>query len=87
MSGKLEEIKNRIVSLLSLWIDPEKVKTLDIRVNLDERGVLVEITGPKDVLSLVIGKKGSTVAAIRKILKSIGGALKASISLKVNTPR
>jgi predicted RNA-binding protein YlqC (UPF0109 family) len=87
MSEKLKEIERRVKSLFSLWIDPEKVEKLDIKTSLDEKGVLLEISGPREVLSLIIGRKGSTVAAVRKILKSIGGALRASISLKVHTPK
>jgi len=87
MSEKLKEIEKRLRSLLSLWVDEEKVKKLEIKTTLDERGVLIEVTGPKEVLSLIIGRKGSTVAAIRRILKSIGGAIGASISLKVHTPK
>ena len=85
MSEKIEEIKNRLKKLLSLWIDESKVNQLDIDAKIDERGVLVEINGPKEVLSLVIGRKGQTVNAIRQILKSIGGAIGAAISLKVQT--
>lgn len=87
MSDKLKDIENRLRSLFSLWIDSQKVDLLEIKTNLDERGVLVEITGPKEVLSLIIGKKGSTINAVRRIAKSIGGAVGAAISLKVNTPR
>jgi predicted RNA-binding protein YlqC (UPF0109 family) len=85
MSEKLEEIKSRIKKLISLWVDEEKVKQLEIDAKIDERGVLVEINGPREVLSLVIGRKGQTVNAVRQILKSIGGALGAAISLKVQT--
>jgi len=85
MSDKLADIKSRIKKLFSLWIDENKVDQLDIETKIDERGVLVEINGPKEVLSLVIGKKGQTVNAIRQILKSIGGAVGAAISLKVQT--
>lgn len=87
MPDKLREIESRLRTLFSLWVDPKKVEELQIKANVDERGVLVEITGPKDVLSLIIGKRGSTINAVRKIAKSIGGALKAAISLKVNTPK
>jgi predicted RNA-binding protein YlqC (UPF0109 family) len=87
MSDKIKEVENKLRTLFSLWIDPEKVAKLEIQGNVDERGLLVEITGPKEVLSLIIGKKGSTINAVRKITKSIGGAMGAVISLKVNTPR
>jgi len=46
---------------------------------------LVEINGPREVLALIIGRKGQTVNAIRQILKSIGGAIGSAISLKVQT--
>jgi predicted RNA-binding protein YlqC (UPF0109 family) len=85
MSEKIEEIKSRIKKLFSLWVDENKINQLEIEAKLDERGVLVEINGPEDVLSLIIGKKGQTVNAVRQILKSIGGALGAAISLKVQT--
>jgi predicted RNA-binding protein YlqC (UPF0109 family) len=85
MSDKLAEIKSRIKKLFSLWIDENKVEQLDIETKIDERGVLVEVNGPKEVLSLVIGRKGQTVNAIRQILKSIGGSVGAAISLKVQT--
>lgn len=84
---KLAEVEKRLRSLFSLWVDPSKVAQLNIKANVDERGVLVEVTGPKEVLSLIIGKKGSTINAVRKITKSIGGAIGAAISIKVNTPQ
>jgi predicted RNA-binding protein YlqC (UPF0109 family) len=87
MSEKIKEIEKRLHTLFSLWIPQDKVEKLEIKTSLDERGVLVEITGPREVLSLIIGRKGSTINAVRKIVKSIGGAIGASISLKVNTPR
>lgn len=84
---KLAEVEKRLRSLFSLWVDPSQVAQLNIKANVDERGVLVEVTGPKEVLSLIIGKKGSTINAVRKITKSIGGAIGAAISIKVNTPQ
>ncbi len=87
MSEKLKEIEKRLRTLFSLWVDPQKVDQLEIKTNIDERGVLVEITGPRDVLSLIIGKKGSTINAVRKIVKSIGGSVGAAISLKVHSPK
>lgn len=86
MADKLQDIEERIRTLFSLWVDKSKVEQLEFKSNIDERGVLIEITGPKDILSLIIGKKGSTINAVRKIAKSIGGSVGASIALKVNTP-
>jgi len=85
MSEKLEEIKSRLRKLFSLWVDEIKINQLQIDTKIDERGVLVEINGPREVLALIIGKKGQTVNAVRQILKSIGGAIGAAISLKVQT--
>ncbi len=87
MSEKLTEVESRLRNLFSLWVDPKKVAELKIDTKVDERGLLVEITGPREVLSLIIGKKGSTINAVRKIARSIGGAIGAAISLKVNTPK
>lgn len=85
MSEKLEEIKRRLHKLFSLWVDESKIKQLEIDAKIDERGVLIEVNGPREVLALVIGKKGQTVNAVRQILKAIGGAIGAAISLKVQT--
>jgi len=85
MPDKIEEIKDKLKKLLCLWIEPEKVGQLEIEAKIDEKGALVEVNGPKEVLSLIIGKKGQTVNAVRAILKSIGGAVGAAISLKVQT--
>jgi predicted RNA-binding protein YlqC (UPF0109 family) len=85
MVEKTAVIKEKLKKLLSLWIDEKKVEELIIETKLDEKGVLVEINGPQEVLSLIIGKSGQTVNAIRTILKSIGGSLQAAISLKVQT--
>jgi len=87
MSDKIKEVEAKLRTLFSLWIDSAKVDKLEIKSNVDERGLLVEITGPREVLSLIIGKKGSTINAVRRIIKSIGGSMGAVISLKVNTPR
>lgn len=87
MAEKIKAIEERLRTLFSLWVDPSKINQLTFNSRVDERGVLVEITGPKDVLSLVIGKKGTTINAVRRIAKSIGGSLGAAISLKVNTPK
>ncbi|MEK7673642.1 MAG: KH domain-containing protein [Patescibacteria group bacterium] len=85
MTEKTVEIKEKLKKLLSLWIEESRVEELDIATKLDEKGVLVEVNGPQEVLSLIIGKNGQTVNAIRTILKSVGGSLQAAISLKVQT--
>ncbi len=86
-SQKIAELEKRFRTLFSLWIDPAKVDQLSIKSNIDERGVLVEITGPREVLAMIIGRKGSTINAIRKIGKVIGASLGAAVSIKVNSPR
>ena len=85
MSDKIQDIIERLKKLLSLWIDLAQIDQLEIESKVDEKGVLIEINGPKEVLSLIIGKSGQTVNAIRTILKSMGGAMGAAISLKVQT--
>jgi len=84
---KVKEIENRLRSLFSLWVDPSKVAQLSLTSTVDERGVLVEITGPREVLAMIIGRKGSTINAVRRIGKVIGASLGASVSIKVHTPR
>ena len=85
MTDKIDEIKGKLKKLLSLWIEPEKVDQLEIEAKIDEKGVLIEVNGPQEVLSLIIGKGGLTVNAVRTILKSVGGSIGAAISLKVQT--
>lgn len=86
-SSKLAELEKRFRTLFSLWIDSSKVDQLSIKSTIDERGVLVEITGPREVLAMIIGKKGSTINAVRRIGKVIGSSLGAAVSIKVHTPR
>lgn len=86
-SQKVDEILRRFRTLFSLWVDPSKIDQLSIKPTIDERGILLEITGPRDVLAMIIGRKGSTINAVRRIGKVIGASLGASISIKVHTPR
>ncbi|MER3406937.1 MAG: hypothetical protein C4278_00690 [Patescibacteria group bacterium] len=87
MSDKLKELEKRFRTLFSLWVDSSKVDQLEIKANVDERGVLVKITGPREILAMIIGRKGSTINAVRRIGKVIGASLGAAVSIKVDTPR
>jgi len=86
-SEKLKLLEEKFRSLFSLWVDPLKVNQLVFNFKVDERGVLMEITGPKEVLAIIIGKKGATINAVRRIGKVIGASVGAALSIKVNTPR
>lgn len=85
--NKVVAIEQRLRTLFSLWVDSSKVNQLVFNSRIDERGVLVEITGPREVLAMIIGRKGSTINAVRRIGKVIGASLGAAVSIKVNTPR
>jgi len=87
MAEKIKAIEERLRTLFSLWVDPSKINQLTFNSRVDERGVLVEITGPREVLAMIIGRKGSTINAVRKIGRVIGASVGAAVSIKVNTPR
>ncbi|GBD34664.1 hypothetical protein HRbin35_00401 [bacterium HR35] len=87
MADKIKAIEEKLRTLFSLWVDSSKVNQLMFNSRVDERGVLVEITGPREVLAMIIGRKGSTINAVRKIGRVIGASVGAAVSIKVNTPR
>lgn len=62
---------------------PEK---LEVYRKTDERGVLLTLNlSPEDV-SIVIGRKGKTIEAIRTIMRCYGAKNGAHISVKINEP-
>ncbi len=69
--------------LKALVNHPEDVK---VERTVDEMGVLLTIkVNPADV-GIIIGRKGSTIQAIRTLVKIVGLKNRARINLKVEQP-
>lgn len=54
--------------------------------NIDELGVLIELTVDRDDMGVVIGKEGKTAKAIRTLLRVLGAKNDARINLKIVEP-
>lgn len=62
---------------------PEDVK---IERKVDEMGVLLTLNLHKDDMGQIIGRQGSTVRAIRTLLRIIGLKNHARVNLKIEEP-
>ncbi len=62
---------------------PEDVK---IERKVDEMGVLLTLNVHKDDMGQIIGRQGSTVRAIRTLLRIIGLKNHARVNLKIEEP-
>jgi len=69
--------------LKSLTNHPEDVK---VERKVDEMGVLLVIKVNQEDLGVVIGRKGSTIQAIRTLVKIIGLKNRARINIKLEQP-
>lgn len=65
----------------------EKPEGVNITRTLDKKGVLLELKVDPEDVGKVIGKRGSTVNAIRTLLRVLGAKHDARYSLKVNEPQ
>lgn len=64
----------------------EKPEKVQIKRTLDKKGVLLELNVDQEDVGKVIGKRGSTVNAIRTLLRVLGAKHDARYSLKVDEP-
>ncbi len=78
---KDQEVLEAIVK--ALVNHPEDVK---VERMVDEMGVLLSLKVHPEDMGQVIGKQGSTVRAIRTIIRIIGLKNKARVNLKVEEP-
>lgn len=76
-----EELLKTII--LALVAKPDEVK---ITRKVDEMGVLLTLDVAREDMGKIIGKQGATAKAIRLILRVVGSAENARVSLKVNEP-
>lgn len=67
----------------SLVDHPEDVK---IERTVDEMGVLLSLRVHKDDMGQLIGRQGSTIRAIRNLLRIIGLKNHARVNLKIEEP-
>ena len=60
----------------------------DIKINrtVDEKGVLITLDVHSEDMGKIIGKRGSTAAAIRTLLRVVGFKNNARVNLKINEP-
>ena len=63
--------------------NPEKVKA---ERTIDEKGVLISLEVDQKDMGQVIGRSGSTVSAIRTLLRVIGSKNDARVNLKIIEP-
>ncbi len=61
-------------------------KDVKIERKLDEMGVLLTLHLNKDDMGQIIGRQGSTVSAIRTLLRIIGLKNHARVNLKIEEP-
>lgn len=59
---------------------PDKVK---VERNIDEKGVLLELTVDPEDLGRVIGKRGATAQSLRTLLRALGTKNDARYNLKI----
>ncbi len=71
-------------TILTAVVDkPEMVK---VERKIDEMGVLLTVTLDEKDAGAVIGKDGSTIQSIRKIMKIVGMKQNARINIKLDVP-
>ncbi len=69
--------------LKTLADHPEDVK---VEKKVDEMGVLLKVKVHPTDMGIIIGKRGSTVRALRTILKIAGLKNRARVNLKIEEP-
>lgn len=75
-----EVLENILKALIN---HPDELK---VEKSVDEMGVLLTVKANKDDVGLIIGKNGTTVRAIKMIIKRIGAKNKASVNIKIEQP-
>jgi len=75
---KPQEILEEI--LKSFVRHPEDIK---VERKVDEMGVLLEIEVNQEDKGMIIGSKGSTINAIKKILRAVGLKNRERISIRI----
>jgi len=69
--------------LKTLADHPEDVK---VEKKVDEMGVLLDVKVNPSDMGLIIGKRGSTIRAIRTILRAVGLKSNARVNIKIEEP-
>lgn len=69
--------------LMSLVNHPQEVRVQRI---IDEMGVLLKVKVHPQDMGLVVGRKGTTINAIKNIIKAIGTKHFARVNIKIEEP-
>src|SRR3989339_1651420 len=64
----------------------ENSQSVKVNRKVDEMGVLLTVTLDEKDAGAVIGKDGSTIQSIRKIMKIVGMKQNARINIKLDVP-
>lgn len=62
-------------------------EAMEIKKDVDEMGVLFSIRVDRRDMGLIIGPKGSTVEAIKHLVRMFGYKTRSNISIKVDEPK
>lgn len=65
----------------------ERPELVNVNRKVDEMGVLLTVSLDEKDAGAVIGKDGSTIQAIRKIMKIVGMKNNARINVKLDVPK
>lgn len=65
----------------------ENMEAVSVNRKVDEMGVLLTVTMDEKDAGAVIGKDGSTIQSIRKIMKIVGMKNNARINVKLDVPK
>lgn len=55
----------------------------EIQKRVDERGVLLTVRVPAPDLPVVLGRKGATIRAIRRVVRVVGALENAGVSIRL----
>lgn len=81
--AKVKDVEFLKYIISNLVDNPDKIK---IERKVDERGVLLTLTVDPEDMGKVIGRKGNTAQAVRKLLAVFGAQNDERISLQIAEP-
>ena len=78
------EVSEYLRTILTPMVKHRDSITID--ESQDAKGILLKVTVHKEDMGIVIGKSGETAQAIRHIVRIVGIAGDARVSIKINEP-
>lgn len=80
----VEQIAEWLTNTLKSIVDsPEEVK---VENRTDDMGVLLTVSASKNDMGLIIGRSGSTIQAIRVVVRALGSKLDQRVNVKLDEP-